>query len=211
MVSYVIETLRAAEVQDIAIVVGHGAAEVMRALGDDLAYVRQDEQKGSGDAVRSARDRFEGFEGALVVVCGDSPLFRAETVRAMIDAQRSSQAAAVLASATLDDPTGYGRIVRDKNGAVSRIVEESCASAEHRAIKEINGGAYVFDSLWLFGNINWMVRNLVGEYNLTDMARLAIEQGKCVTTVQCDPEEVLGINTPEELGFAESIMRQREP
>jgi len=209
MVSYVIETMRAAGVDELALVAGYRADDVIRALGDGLAYVVQDQQRGSGDAVKCATEHFMDFDGALVVMCGDSPLFRTETVRAMIDERRDSGAVAVLASAVLDDPTGYGRIVRSRSGAIARIVEEKCASDKERAIKEVNGGAYVFDSQWLFANIDWMVENQAGEYNLTDMARLAIEQGKCVSAMRCDPEEILGVNTAEELRLVEGILLRR--
>jgi len=210
MVSYVIETLAAAGVEDVTPVVGYRSDQVVRALGDRFTYVIQNEQRGSGDAVKCAREHFRDFEGALVVMCGDSPLLRAQTVRAMIDERRDSGAAVVLASAVLDDPTGYGRIVRDGAGRIVAIVEEKCASEQEREIKEVNGGAYVFDCQWLFANINWMVENQAGEYNLTDMARLAIEGAKGVGVVQCDPEEILGVNTPEELEFVENILRERQ-
>ncbi|MCX8052413.1 MAG: NTP transferase domain-containing protein [Armatimonadetes bacterium] len=209
MISYVIDTLRAAGVNNITLVVGYLAQAVMNTLGDGLEYVIQKEQRGSGDAVRRAKNRFRGFEGALVVMCGDSPLFRSETVRAMIEEQRESRSAAVLATATLDDPTGYGRIVRDEAKRIVGIVEERCAAPEKLSIKEVNGGAYVFDSRWLFSNLNWMVPNQTGEYNLTDMVRIGIEQGRRVTDVKCDPEEILGVNTPEELSKAENILRNR--
>ena len=209
MILYVVEALRAAGVRDITIVIGCQAEAVAAALGDRFDYVVQREQKGSGHAVMCASDRFRGFEGLLVVMCGDSPLFRAQTVRAMVDLQRDTQAAVVLASAVLDNPAGYGRIVRDGGGRIAAIVEEKCAGAEQRAIKEVNGGAYVFEPCWLFANVDRMAQNEVGEYNLTDMVRVAAEQGRLVQTVPCDPVEILGVNTPEELRAAEAVLRRR--
>ena len=209
MVSHVIDALRAAGVEDIALVVGYRADEVVRALGEGVAYVLQEDQRGSGDAVRCARDRFRGFEGALVIMCGDSPLFRAETVRAMIHEKRDSGAVAVLASAVLDDPSGYGRILRDDTGRIIGIVEESCADENQRTLKEVNGGAYVFDSPWLFAGIDNMIENEAGEYNLTDMARVAVEQGRTVSAVECGPSDLLGVNMPEELRAVETILLRR--
>lgn len=209
LISYVLEALASAGVQDVAVVTGYQAEEVERALGSGFRYARQPEQKGSGDAVRCAAELLEGFSGHLVIMCGDSPLFRAATIAEMMRVQAESQSVATLASATLADPTGYGRIVRDASGHVSAIVEEKCADAAQRAIQEVNGGAYVFDAPWLFGNIGQMAENEAGEYNLTDMVRIAIEQGRNVATVECDPEELLGVNTPEQLRVVEDILSRR--
>lgn len=209
MVSYVIETLRSAGVDEIVLVVGYKAEAVVGTLGDRYAYVVQHEQQGSGHAVRCASERFEGFQGSLVVMCGDSPLFRWQTVRAMLDAQKQTRAAVVLAAARLDDPTGYGRILRDEDGRVIAVLEEKCAGDRERAIKEVNGGAYVFEAFWLFANINCMLRNQAGEYNLTDMVRVAAEQGRAVCSVPCDSEEILGVNTPDQLKEAEAVLVRR--
>ncbi len=209
MVAWVIETLRAARVDDITLVVGFLAREVMGALGDGFRYAVQEEQSGSGHAVACARDAFRGFDGPLVIMCGDSPLFGAETVRKMLAEHRSSGAAAVLTSASLADPSGYGRILRDQSGRITGIVEQKCATPEQRAISEVNGGAYVFDAGWLYRNIHLMARNEAGEYNLTDMIRVALEQGRTISTVQCDPDELLGVNSPEQLAVVEEILRGR--
>ncbi len=209
LISYVVEALRSAGVDDIAVVTGYQAEEVERALGDGFRYARQPEQRGSGDAVRCAAELFDGFVGHVVIMCGDSPLFRAATVTRMMRAQVADSAAATLASAVLDAPTGYGRILRDPGGRVTAIVEEKCADAAQRDIREVNGGAYVFDAPWLFANIGQMAKNEAGEYNLTDMVRVAIEQGRRVATVECDPEDLLGVNTPEQLKVVEDILRRR--
>jgi len=207
MVSYVIESLRGAGVEDITLVVGFGADEVIGALGSQFYYVHQLEQLGSGHAVMCAREHFAGFSGSLVVMCGDSPLFGSGTLHKMIDEHTRTGASITLAVTTLDDPFGYGRILRDDFGRVVGIVEEKCASDKERSIREVNGGAYVFDAEWLFGNIHLMTRNQSGEYNLTDMVRVAAEQNLQVSTVQCDPEELLGVNTPEQLALIEEILR----
>ena len=209
MVSYVVDTLLAAGVQDITLVVGYRSGDVVRALGDRFSYVIQDEQRGSGYAVVCAAERFRAFAGSLVVMCGDSPLVRPETVREMIG-ELVGGAAVVLASAVLDDPSGYGRILRDESGRIVGVVEEKCADENQRAIREVNGGAYVFDSQWLFANIGRMVENEAGEYNLTDMARVAVEQGRRVSAVGCDPSDLLGVNTPEQLRVVETVLSARQ-
>ena len=215
LISYVLKTLRDAGVGRVTIIAGFGADQVMDSLGRDRDYVRQTEQKGSGHAVACARDRFRDFDGELVVMCGDSPLFRSETLRRMIDHHRRTGAAATLAAAVLDDPTGYGRIVRcghpesAPEGRITGVVEEKCANEPERAIREVNGGAYVFDSRWLFGNIDLMAQNDAGEYNLTDMIRVAVEQGRTVSSVPCAADEISGVNTLDELRAVEAVLQSR--
>lgn len=209
MVGYVLDALRGAGVDEITLVVGFGADEVKRRVGPPVGYVLQAEQKGSGHAVACAKGAFDGYQGGLIVMCGDSPLFTAETVRRIADQHARTNAAVTLASAQLDDPTGYGRIVRDADGRIVGIVEEKCASERQKAIREVNGGAYGFDARWLFDNIEKMAINEASEYNLTDMVRVAIEQGRGVSAVGCDPRELLGVNTPEQLAQVEAILRGR--
>ena len=210
MVSYVLSALTEAGVSDITLVVGYRADEVVAALGKGFGYVLQEEQKGSGHAVARAREAFSGFDGHLVIMCGDSPLFRAETIARMMRAHVDAGAAITLASAVLEDPFGYGRILRDKQGWIRGIVEEKCANSQERAIGEVNGGAYVFDAAWLFGSIDGMAANETGEYNLTDMVRVAIDQGRTVAAVDCEPAELLGVNTPEQLKTIEEVLRGRQ-
>ena len=206
MVSYVLETLNQAGVDDITLVVGFRADDVKRALGDSVYYALQEEQKGSGHAVSCARDNFHGFTGHLVVMCGDSPLFTADTVREMMKEHIRTNAAITLASAILDDPFGYGRIIRDPAGRINGVVEEKCTDEEQRAIREVNGGAYIFDAYWLFANINKMAINDANEYNLTDMVRIAVEQDRVVSAVKCNEHELLGVNTPQQLKEIERIL-----
>lgn len=210
MVNYVLDALRGAGVEDITVVVGCAGDQVTQALGEDYSFVIQPEQNGSGDAARWARDRFRGVTGALVVMCGDSPLFCSQTIREMIRIHSDLAASVTLASALLEDPTGYGRILRGREGAIEGVVEQKCATPVQRAIREVNGGAYVFDTRWLFDNVDLMAENAGGEYNLTDMVRVAVEQGRTVASVGCKSEEIGGVNTPSELQDAETILRRRE-
>ncbi len=209
IIGYVLDALREAGVSETAIVVGFAADQVRSQLGETYAYAVQPELRGSGHAVGYARAIFEGAEGSVVVMCGDSPLFLPRTIRAMASRHRQTDAAVTLAAARLEDAKGYGRILRDNKGNITRIVEEKCATEEQRAIKEVNGGAYVFDVRWLFDNIDSIAENEAGEYNLTDVVRIAVEQGREVSWVECDAREIGGVNTPEELAAAEAILARR--
>ncbi len=209
LVRYVIDALTGAGVDDITLIVGFGASAVIDEIGSGVKYVEQTEQKGSGHAVACAKDAFMDFDGTLIVMCGDSPLFTSDTVNEMRLEHIRSEAAITLASATLDNPFGYGRIVRNRAGDVTGVVEEKCADDAQKAIREVNGGIYACDSRWLFDNIDKMAVNEAGEYNLTDMVRVAIEQSRRVSTVECDPAQLMGVNTPQQLQAVEQILRGR--
>jgi|YNPBryBLVA2012_1023415.scaffolds.fasta_scaffold10683_3 bifunctional UDP-N-acetylglucosamine pyrophosphorylase/glucosamine-1-phosphate N-acetyltransferase len=210
MVCWVLDALRLAGIEDITLVVGYLADEVISALGCSVRYAMQIHQRGSGDAVASAAGEFANFDGGVVVMCGDSPLFTADTLKAMMSAHTLSKAAVTLSVAELDDPSGYGRIQRDETGRISGVIEERCADDSQKAVREVNGGAYVFDAKWLFDNIGLMAINDAGEYNLTDMVRVAVRQQRFIAEVGCDPSEIAGVNTPEELRRAEELLRRRK-
>jgi bifunctional UDP-N-acetylglucosamine pyrophosphorylase / glucosamine-1-phosphate N-acetyltransferase len=207
MISYVLDALRGAGVADICVVVGVAAETVKSAL-DGVRFARQKEQRGSGDAAASARSALEGKSEQVVVMCGDSPLFTASTVAALKAEHVRRKAAITLVSAELDDPSGYGRILR-RGGKIAAVVEEKCASPAEKAIREVNGGCYDFDSAWLWTNIHRIRPNDTGEICLTDLVQIAIEDGETVATVPAPPEEVLGVNTPAQLREAEQILRMR--
>ncbi|MGQ9454707.1 MAG: NTP transferase domain-containing protein [Armatimonadota bacterium] len=209
LIAYVLDVLREAGIGRIVVIVGYCADELHRVLGGGVEYAYQDVQLGSGHALMCASELLRGVQAPVVVMCGDSPLFRASTVRAMVETQYKTGCKVVLAGAVLDDPSGYGRIVRDGAGRVVRIVEESCASELERGVREVNGGAYVFWTPWLVENMSGMRRNEAGEYNLTDMVRIACERGEDVCVVDCEPDEVLGVNTPYDLERAERVLRSR--
>lgn len=207
IICYVLKALTDAGISDITLIVGFRADDVKNALGDSVGYVYQSEQKGSGHAAACAKDAYAGFDGHLVVMCGDSPLFSSQTVLEMMHTHIQEKAAVTLAAAVLDDPFGYGRIVRDSSGRITGIAEEKCATEEQKKIREVNGGAYCFDSGWLFENINLMELNEAGEYNLTDMVRVAIDQGRVVSAIECDIIELMGVNTPEQLKAVEEKLK----
>ncbi|MCE5313742.1 MAG: sugar phosphate nucleotidyltransferase [Armatimonadota bacterium] len=210
LVSYVVDTMRSVGIDDITLIVGFQAGIVELEMGSAFRYIHQPEQHGSGHAVMCAKSAFGGFDGHLLIMCGDSPLFASDTISRLMREHVETGASITLASAELDDPTGYGRIVRDDFGRIMGIVEEKCADPAQRAIREVNGGSYAFNSKWLFGNIENMAINEAGEYNLTDMVRVAIAQGRTVSAVCCDSSELLGVNTPDQLKTIEEMLKGRQ-
>jgi len=211
MVSYVLDALQGAGTPDICVVVGVGAELVKLALGDTVQYALQPEALGSGHAAACAKELLEGKSQHVIVMCGDSPLFTAETVADLKREHLRRNAVITLVSAEVDDPTGYGRIVRPPEaGEITAIVEEKAASPEEKLIREINGGSYAFDSDWLWSNIGRIRVNDTGELYLTDMVRFAIDDGCVVASVRADADEILGVNTPEQLKQAEDILRARQ-
>jgi len=210
MISWVLDALRGAGIEDITIIVGLGAEQVRQALGSGYRYILQPEQLGSGHAVACAAQELAGRTGTALVMCGDSPLFTASTIKSLAGSLLKDRARIALASAVIDDPTGYGRIVRDASGRIVRIAEDKGASASEKAIKEVNGGCYAFDSEWLWANIGRIERNAAGELNLTDLVRVAITDGEIVTAAPCEPKEILGVNRPEDLRVVEELLGMRE-
>lgn len=208
VLAHILDALAKVGINRPVVVIGTGSELVRETLGDCCIYAAQEEQLGSGHAVMCARDAAQGAENILVM-CGDSPLFRVETIRSVMEAHLRERATITLVSAVLEDPSGYGRILRNSSGDVAGIVEEKIASDEQRAIREINGGLYAFDAPWLWESIGLMRRNEAGEYCLTEMVDIALAQGRRVITVTASPDEVAGINTPEQLRFAEGVLRRR--
>ena len=210
MVGYVLDAIRGAGVEDVTFVVGCQAEKVRAALGEGYRYVTQEQQLGSGHAVLCAKDALVGAAEHVLVFCGDSPLFTAATVRRLMDHHRITNAVITLVSASPENPSGYGRIVRDDAGKIRAIIEESGASEEIKAIREVNGGAYAFRAEWLWANIKRMRTNTAGELNLTDLVEIAISDGVPVEAISCDAEEILGVNTPEQLALVENLLRDRQ-
>ena len=208
VISHILGLLAEVGIPRPVVVIGKGGEIVKRALGDCCVYAVQEEQLGSGHAVISAREA-AGDARSILVMCGDSPLFEAETVRDLMESHLRGGATITLVSATLDDPTGYGRIIRDSGGDVAGIVEEKLASDEHKAILEINGGLYAFDGPWLWENAHLMRKNDAGEYCLTEMVDIAISRGRRVIAVFASPDEVAGINTPDQLRAADRALLAR--
>lgn len=216
MVRHVVDACLDAGCSRVVVVVGFGRELVMNALkglGPRLRFAVQAEQLGTGHAVNSAARDFDDVpdDFDVLVLCGDGPLIRRETIQTLLRRHRERGAAATLATAVLDDPTGYGRIIRDANGRFLDIVEHKDASPEQRAIREVNPSYYCFRARSLFTALKDLKRNETsGEYYVTDVPALLARAGRRVEIIDAvPPQDVLSINTPAELARVDSILRER--
>ena len=194
----------------IVTVIGHGRDQVKAALGEDKIYAVQEQQLGTGHAVMGALEKIPDG-GIVIVLCGDAPLITAETLNAAADFHIKSRCAATVITADIDNPTGYGRILRNAEGNVLGIVEEKDATDAQRKIKEINSGSYCFDTALLRAAIsNLKNENAAGEYYLTDTLAILLENGYEVGAFKIpDITELMGINNMYQLSQAEKIMQNR--
>lgn len=211
MVGHVLDTVKAASSERTVVIVGHGADMVKSYLGDQAEYVLQEQQLGTGHAVRQAESLIGQEEGTTIVICGDTPLVRAETVREMLELHVSSGAAATVLTASFDNPTGYGRVIRGGSGAVECIVEQKDCSQEEAAVQEINTGTYCFDNRKLFAALAEVKSdNSQGEYYLTDVIGIFKQAGELVQAYcTTDLAEAIGVNDRVALAEAEGFMRKR--
>jgi len=184
--------------------------ETVEAAG--VQTFEQKEQLGTGHAMMCGESVLSGLDGQIVVTVGDCPLIRAETLAALVEKQRASQAAAVVLTADVPDSTGYGRIIRDHNGAVTAIVEEKAATPAQRTVKEINSGIYCFDAVEFWRHVRLIgADNPAREYYLTDMIEILNRNGlRVAATKIADPGELLGINDRVQLAEADRILRERK-
>jgi bifunctional UDP-N-acetylglucosamine pyrophosphorylase/glucosamine-1-phosphate N-acetyltransferase len=211
LTAHVIRACRAAGVERIVVVVGHEAESVKAGLGADVEYAVQETARGTGDAVRSAEPLFPGWVGTIVVLAGDVPLLPAHTLKRLTEHQGISAAAVTMLVASLDDPTGYGRVLRDEQGRVTGIVEHRDATPQEREIREWNPSIYAFrsDALW---SALAQVRptNAQGEFYLTDTIGILRREGERVEAVTADSsDDVLGVNNRVELAAAAAILQRR--
>lgn len=210
LVRWAIDAAHAAGCKRVITVVGHGVDEVAP-LVFDTEVVLQPEQHGTGHAVMCAREVLEGFEGSLVVLNGDSPLLRAETIHALIAAREHDGAAVEVLTMEADDPTGYGRIIRGGGDGVEAIVEQKDCTPAQARIRECNSGVYCFDARVLLERIGRLsTDNAQGEYYLTDVLALCRHDGlKVSAMVACDAAETTGVNSRLQLAQATKVMRRR--
>lgn len=212
MLFFVIEVMHEAGVDEPVVVVGNGKQLVRERFADArVSFVDQDQQLGTGHAVMTARLAFDGRQGSVVVVNGDNPLLKAETIRAAMKLREDTGVACVVVTAEIAEPKGYGRMIRNNKGLVTRIVEERDATDEEKRVHEINSGNYVFNAADLAGCVDKLsTDNDQKEYLLTDVVKLLNEQGKAVRAmVAGDPTEVLGINSRKQLAEAACVLRTR--
>jgi bifunctional UDP-N-acetylglucosamine pyrophosphorylase/glucosamine-1-phosphate N-acetyltransferase len=212
MVEHVIEAAKRAGATDICLVIGHGGDLVKNIVGPGVTYVEQTEQLGTGHAVKCARD-FVGQDGDTLVLCGDTPLLRGDTLAELISYHKNEGHMATVLSTILEDSTGYGRIVRDAKGNFVKNVEQKDASDIEREVKEINSGVYVFNSKALYESLDLLKNeNVQGEYYLPDTLTIiknSNEKAVVEAWVTEDYDEIRGVNTPEQLAEAEEILSAR--
>jgi bifunctional UDP-N-acetylglucosamine pyrophosphorylase/glucosamine-1-phosphate N-acetyltransferase len=213
LLGHVLRAIEATGADPVTIVVGHKADAVQTAFGDRRVTFRlQDPPSGTGHALKVAQDTFaRRSEQTLLVVNGDTPLLRGQTLVRLLETHDTSRAAASVLTLTLDDPGAYGRIIRDGNGSVLRIVEAKDASAEERRVREVNAGVYAFHVPSLLPALEELrPTNAQGEYYLTDVVALLAGAGHVVRgVVASDPSEALGVNTYEELADVSRRLRER--
>jgi len=214
IVHWVVRACREAGASPIVLVIGHGAEAVREAfVGDDrdLRYAIQDQQLGTGHATLCAREAIGSLDGDVLVLAGDGPLLRAETIRQMHRKHMQSGAAATMATSVIPDPTGYGRIIRNAQGRFEAIVEHKNSTEAQRAIREVYPSYACFDSRLLFELLAGLKTDAVsGEYYLTDVFCMLKEQGKNVEIVDgVPPEDILSINDIQQLDEVDSILRRR--
>jgi len=213
LIGYVLQSLAAIGVDKTYVVVGYKAEEVVRACeGDNIDFVYQETRLGTGHAVMQCEESLSGFDGTVLVLNGDVPGLRSSTISEFIEFHENEKADATVLTAMLEDPTGYGRIVRAADGSLSRIVEEKDASAEEKRIREINSGLFCFNREPLFASLKEISRsNAQNEYYLTDVIA-AMRSRNLPVRAYCieDPMEVAGVNTIEQLRTVETYIAGRE-
>jgi len=213
MISWPVAAAREAGADPIVLVIGHQANAVQGVFrgAADIRCAMQEEQLGTGHAVGCALDALSGFRGTVLILCGDTPLLRPETLADLLKYHRDQAAVVTVLTALMDDPYGYGRVVRDGEGRVLRIVEQKDADPEEQEIREINSGIYCMESAFLFENIRSVSNdNAQGEYYLTDLVAIAVRQGlACRARPTGDADEIMGVNDRAQLAEASRILRRR--
>jgi len=214
LIAYVVRAAQALQPRSIITIVGHQAEEVEQAVlaevGELASFVVQEKQRGTGDAVESARGMLENSDSLVLVLSGDVPMIRVETLKKLIEHHNNTGSTCSILSVRLENPTGYGRIIRDKSDAFQKIVEQRDATEEERGVREINSGIYCFEAKDLFDALRKIEpKNDQGEYYLTDVAEIILASGGKVSVyLNNDAREVSGINTRAELAEFENLVRR---
>jgi UDP-N-acetylglucosamine diphosphorylase/glucosamine-1-phosphate N-acetyltransferase len=211
MICRVLDMVKQTSPDEVYLVIGHQAAKVREVTQNfDVIYAEQKEQLGTGHAVMAAEPVLKDLSGVTVILCGDVPLLKAETVRALLDKYRQDGFTGVILTVKLDDPKHYGRIVRNAARLVERIVEYRDATAEERQISEINSGIYCFNTAELFAALKQIKnQNDQKEYYLTDVIGVMVGAGKKIGTLMIDDYlQVHGINDLEDLKKAEAALEE---
>ncbi|MBC1376027.1 bifunctional UDP-N-acetylglucosamine diphosphorylase/glucosamine-1-phosphate N-acetyltransferase GlmU [Listeria sp. FSL L7-1699] len=211
MVEHVVDQISTLDVDKVVTIVGHGAEKVQEHLAGKSEFVKQDEQLGTAHAVLQAKSELAGKEGVTLVVCGDTPLIEASTMEALLKYHHEKRAKATILTTVIEDPTGYGRIIRDDLGIVEKIVEHKDATEKEQRISEINTGTYCFDNKALFEALeNVSNDNMQGEYYLPDVIKILKDADEVVAAYKMESfEESLGVNDRIALAEASKLMQRR--
>jgi len=213
IVRYLLDTIKKFNPDRIIIVVGYKKEEVFEELKEEeeIEYVEQKELKGTGDAVLQTENILKNFYGDIIVLNGDTPLVSENTIRKLLQIHRESDSDCTFLTTILENPTGYGRVIRNDENKVKEIVEELNATEEQKRIKEINAGVYIFKSDNLFYALKKIEMNPVKkEYYLTDIIKIFNKENKKISTYTTpEPDETIGINTPEDLKKVEEYLKRR--
>jgi bifunctional UDP-N-acetylglucosamine pyrophosphorylase/glucosamine-1-phosphate N-acetyltransferase len=211
MIWYALETIKQVTTEKPVVIVGHGADEVRKFIGDSADCVTQEPQLGTGHAVMQAEALLKGKTDLVIVCYADMPLLRAETLKSLVETQQANAGPMSMLTVYNEDPRGFGRIVRQADGTVQAIVEEYVATEEQKKIRELNVGGYCFKAEWLWGALSRLEKNpQKGEYYLTDIVAVAVKDNLPVqAAVMEDAEETIGVNTRIHLAEVEAAMRLR--
>jgi bifunctional UDP-N-acetylglucosamine pyrophosphorylase / glucosamine-1-phosphate N-acetyltransferase len=211
MVEHVVDQITTLNIEKTVTIIGHGAELVKSHLEGKSDFALQEEQLGTAHAVMQSEDVLGNLEGTTLVVCGDTPLIKAETMESLVKHHEEQGAKATILTGWTEAPDGYGRIIRSQSGFVERIVEHKDASEEERQVKEINTGTYCFDNKALFNTLKKVSNdNVQGEYYLPDVIEILQKEGEVVSAYQTgDFDETLGVNDRVALSQAEATMKKR--
>lgn len=211
MIRHVVDAVKNAGLDKIIVVIGHQAEAVRDELeGEGVSFAVQKERLGTGHAVMQAGSLLDRHEGTVMILAGDTPLLRSETLREFYEFHGREGVSATVMSAVMDNADGYGRVIRDGKGDLLGIVEHGDATKEQKRIREINSGLFCFESADLFSALNKVDRrNVQGEYYLTDVMAILRGEGKRIAVYRCPRNtEVLGINDCDQLETARRLMRK---
>ena len=214
MVVRILETLKKLAVDESILILGYKKEEILEKISEytnDISYVVQKEQLGTGDAIIRAKEKLEDYDGDIIILCGDTPLIKTVTLENLYNFYKEEKASGIILTANFQNPFGYGRIKKE-NGKVLKIVEENEATLEEKLIKEVNAGVYIFNSKELFVALDKIDNNNEkGEYYLTDVIEIMAKENKKIVTYQLeDSVEILGVNSKVELALASKILRDRK-
>lgn len=208
LLHYVLQALSFVDKKDIILVVGYKKEKVI-AYFQDYPFAEQIKQLGTGHAVLSAQEALSGFDGSVLVCCGDMPLITKDTYESLVRTHFEEENACTMLTGTSDDKMPYGRIVRDENGRFLRVVEEKDCTPQEREIKELNTGVYVFEASKLLAALRKLKNNNAqGEYYLTDVPYILQEQGDKIGICKRElGNEIIGVNTIEQLNQVEKLLK----